>query len=77
MVFQIGFKAVQRSVLCRSRQELSNTYLVAKIGFDPAENGPLKVGQQLGPRRMSIGSRRPVDPSPAGGPGQRQPTVMG
>ena len=42
MVFQIGFKAVQRSVLCRSRQELSNAYLVAKIGFDTAENEPAK-----------------------------------
>ena len=27
----------------RSRQELSNEYLVAKIGFDTAENEPLKV----------------------------------
>ena len=26
-----------------SRQELSNEYLVAKIGFDTAENEPLKV----------------------------------
>ena len=27
----------------RSRQELSKEYLVAKIGFDTAENEPLKV----------------------------------
>ena len=27
----------------RSRQELSNEYLIAKIGFDTAENEPLKV----------------------------------
>ena len=27
----------------RSRQELSNEYLVAKIGVDTAENEPLKV----------------------------------
>ena len=27
----------------RSRQELSNEYLIAKIGVDPAENEPLKV----------------------------------
>ena len=28
---------------CRSRQELSNVYLLAKIGVDTAENEPLKV----------------------------------
>ena len=28
---------------CRSRQELSNEYLVAKFGVDTAENEPLKV----------------------------------
>ena len=27
----------------RSRQELSNEYLIAKMGFDTAENEPLKV----------------------------------
>ena len=27
----------------RSRQELSNEYLIAKIGFDTAENEPSKV----------------------------------
>ena len=27
----------------RSRQELSNEYLIVKIGVDPDENGPLKV----------------------------------
>ena len=32
---------------CRSRQELSNEYLLAEIVFDTAENGPLKVYQQL------------------------------
>ena len=34
---------VQRSVLCRSRRELSNEYLLAKFGFDTAENEPCKV----------------------------------
>ena len=35
---------MQRSaLLCRSRQELSNEYLLAKIGVDTAENEPLKV----------------------------------
>ena len=28
---------------CRSRQELSNAYLLAKFGFDTAENEPCKV----------------------------------
>ena len=34
---------MQRSALCRSRQELSNEYLLAKIGVDTAENEPCKV----------------------------------
>ena len=40
--FQNGAK-VQRSALCRSRRELSNEYLLAKIGVDTAENEPLEV----------------------------------
>ena len=36
-------KTVQRSALCRSRQELSNEYLLAKFGFDTAEDEPCKV----------------------------------
>ena len=34
---------MQRSALCRSRRELSNEYLLAKIGVDTAENEPLKI----------------------------------
>ena len=34
---------MQRSALCRSRRELSNEYLLAKIGVDTAENEPLQV----------------------------------
>ena len=34
---------MQRSALCRSRGELSNEYLLAKIGVDTAENEPLEV----------------------------------
>ena len=39
----LGFdsKAVERSALCRSRRELSNEYLLAKFGFDTAENEPI------------------------------------
>ena len=32
---------------CRSRKALQNEYLVAKIGFDTAENEPLQVGENL------------------------------
>ena len=34
---------MQRSALCRSRRELSIEYLLAKFGFDTAENKPEKV----------------------------------
>ena len=37
------WRAVQRRVLFRSRRELSNEYLLAKFGFDTAENEPCKV----------------------------------
>ena len=36
---------MQRSALCRSRRELSNAYLLAKFGFDTAENEPSGGGQ--------------------------------
>ena len=39
----VDSKTVQRSALCRSRRELSNEYLLAKIGVDTAENEPLEV----------------------------------
>ena len=35
--------------MCRSRRELSNAYLLAKFGFDTAENEPPKVAR--GPRQ--------------------------
>ena len=38
--FGFDSKTVQRSALCRSRRELSNEYLLAKFGFDAAENEP-------------------------------------
>ena len=37
------WRAVQRSVLCRSLREFSKKYLFAKIGFDTAEHEPCKV----------------------------------
>ena len=44
---EIDSKTVQRSALCRSRRELSNEYLLAKIGVDTAENEPLEVSGKL------------------------------
>ena len=38
---------MQSSALCRSRRELSNEYLLAKIGVDTAENEPLEVWGKL------------------------------
>ena len=45
----LGFdsKTVQRGALCRSRRELSNEYLLAKIGVDTAENEPLEVWEKI------------------------------
>jgi len=40
---RLSMKTVQRRALCRSRRELSNEYLLAKFGFDTAENEPLKI----------------------------------
>ena len=34
---------MQRSALCRSRQNFSNEYFLAKFGFDTAENEPFQV----------------------------------
>ena len=40
---------MQRSALCRSRRELSNSneYLLAKIGVDTAENEPVEVWGEI------------------------------
>ena len=40
-------KVQKRVNFARSRQELSNEYLLAKFGVDAAENGRLKVYQKL------------------------------
>ena len=39
----LGLSGAQTCKSYNSRQELSNEYLLAKIGFDTAENGPLKM----------------------------------
>ena len=49
--------------MCRSRRELSNEYLLAKIGFDKAENEPCKVcplSAYRSPRSMSLQSNKYV-----------------
>ena len=47
---------MQRGALCRSRGELSNAYLLAKFGFDTAENEPCKVcrGAMLSPAQARL-----------------------
>ena len=40
MVFLLDSKGAKACKSCRSRQELSNEYLLAKCGFDTAENEP-------------------------------------
>ena len=46
---------MQRRALCRSRREFSNEYLLAKFGFDAAENEPPKVwvGRVLSARHFA------------------------
>ena len=44
---KIEIRTVQRSALCGSRRELSNEYLLAKIGADTAENEPLKIWRKI------------------------------
>ena len=47
MVSRLDSKAAKVCKSCRSRQELSNEYVLAQLGFDTAESGPLKVCKQL------------------------------
>ena len=56
-------KTVQRSALCRSRRELSNAYLLAKIGVDTAENEPLEVWGKYSILFNRVLSRDPNKPS--------------
>ena len=46
----LGLSGAKVCTSCRSRHDLSNEYLLAKIGFDTAENGPLQVCQRLAPK---------------------------
>ena len=51
--FHFDSKGAKECKSDRSRQELSNEYLVAKIGFDTAENEPSEV-RQNGLRRLLV-----------------------
>ena len=42
----LGWSGAKEGKSDRSRQELSNEYLVAKFGFDTAENEPSEVCQK-------------------------------
>ena len=55
---------MQRSALCRSRRELSNAYLLAKIGVDTAENEPLEVWGKI--QNIQYYSIVSLLPTPAG-----------
>ena len=43
LVFRLESQGAKACKSCRSRQELSNEYLLANIGVDTAENEPLEV----------------------------------
>ena len=64
MVEILRLKNGAKECMCRSRRELSNEYLLAKFGFNTAENEPSKVcriprHEGLGglPRRLAAGLR--------------------
>ena len=47
LVFRLEFLGANVCKSCRSRQELSNEYLLTNFGVDTAENGPLNVRQKI------------------------------
>ena len=55
--------------MCRSRRELSKAYLLAKFGFDTAENEPSEVCRENFPARSPAASARP--PRTSAGKGRR------
>ena len=61
---------MQTSALCRSRREFSNEYLLAKFGFDTAENEPYKVWPIAArtPAAKGGGPQKRVSTSPAAEP---------
>ena len=59
---------MQRSALCRSRRELSNEYLLAKFGFDTAENELVKFARSPRAQIAQVVIKR-VEPGWVGGLG--------
>ena len=51
--------------MCRSRRELSNEYLLAKIGVDTAENEPLEVWGKIIQYHSIVSEERRVAPPAA------------
>ena len=65
--------------MCRSRRELSNEYLLAKIGVDTTENEPLEVWGKIIQYYsfVSLGAARDCDFSVVNGPGDfPEPDVL-
>ena len=56
--------------MCRSRRELSNAYLLAKFGFDTAENEPLQVHLIL--KLWGLIFTEPPRLGPAAGAGEKR-----
>ena len=54
LVFLLDSKGAEVCKCCRSRQELSNEYLLANVGLDTVENGSLKVCQQFAKREKKL-----------------------
>ena len=59
---------MHRDALCRSRGELSNAYLLAKFGFDTAENEPSKFCLVDRPDDDLARTRSPEREARRGGP---------
>ena len=54
-----GFQNGAKECICRSRRELSNEYLLAKFGFDTAENEPVQEAARTGGAPGAAGSFEP------------------
>ena len=59
-----ALRTVQRSALCRSRRELSNTYFLAKFGFDTIDNEPRQVCPLSAYRSPKVDSAVNCDATP-------------
>ena len=66
MVFLLGSKGAKMCKSCRSREELSNEYLLPKFSVDTAENGPLKVCNKIAKRQKQVRQNKRETPSARG-----------